>query len=51
MHRVSNSHFYPGLINARLEVRVGEQTQTVLFSYQFIKTLNQMRKLRKSILN
>ena len=51
MHRVSNSHFYPGLINARLEVRAGEQTQTVLFNYLFIKTLNQMRKLRKSILN
>ena len=52
MPRISNSYFFfPGLINARVEVRAGEQTETVLFNYLFIKTLNQMRKLRKSILN
>lgn len=31
--------FFPGLINARVEVRAGEQTETVLFNYLFYKDI------------
>lgn len=32
-------------------MRAGKQIETVLFNYVFIRTLNQMKKLRISIMN
>lgn len=48
MHRIS---LFSGLVMAKVEFRAGKQTETVLFDYPFVRTLNQMRQLRGSISN
>ena len=46
MHRVSNSHLYPGLINARLEVRATDTNSFVQLSvYKDIKSNEEIKEI------